>query len=349
MKIEKKILAAVKENDIENVSKLIKTGVNINYQDISGRTALHLACFNRNIKMIDLLLSSGANPEIKDIHKRIPVFAYYSSPWGANDSKASITEKQFEMIQYFFEKKLLDLNTPYGGETLLTKAASSFNTSRPPERLLAILNWLLLGGADPNLPASGIEYPLHKACQSRGEFEKIKILIKNGANVNVVNENGDTPFHSLLKSGFIGEGKVRKTEINKLLKSSKLLIEAGANCSIKGEYDKTVSDYAAMWKYWEILAILPYIENTALLHCDQYYGENSLKTLKLLLTKKLNINHTDKNGNTALHISSANGIRPYVELLLQSNIDISLRNNQNKTALDLATEYNRKEIINLFN
>ena len=55
-----------------------------------------------------------------------------------------------------------------------------------------------------------------------------------------------------------------------------------------------------------------------------------------------------QNGNTPLHVAALNGQTEIVKLLLeQPGLDTTLKNNEGKTAADLAQEKNFTEIITL--
>ncbi|HOJ49216.1 MAG TPA: ankyrin repeat domain-containing protein [Spirochaetota bacterium] len=59
-KMEDDFIDAVKTNDLERTKSLIHQGVNINYKDKDGFTALHHAVINNNLKMINLILRENS-------------------------------------------------------------------------------------------------------------------------------------------------------------------------------------------------------------------------------------------------------------------------------------------------
>ena len=54
---------ACKNGYVEFVKDLLNLGVDINKQDIDGKTALHIA---KNIEIVKLLIEAGANPNFQD-------------------------------------------------------------------------------------------------------------------------------------------------------------------------------------------------------------------------------------------------------------------------------------------
>jgi len=60
------------------------------------------------------------------------------------------------------------------------------------------------------------------------------------------------------------------------------------------------------------------------------------------LIKEAPVNEVDKDNNTALHYAVESNSVPIVEFLLKNGADISMKNKNNKTPLDLAKEGNQK-------
>jgi uncharacterized protein len=108
-----------------------------------------------------------------------------------------------------------------------------------------VARYLILKGADVNLPSeNGYQvYPIHSAVA--GNFVSIsKMLIENGANVNVVQTLGVTPLHSAAQNGSI--------EI------IIYLLEKGANVEARMEGGKLPTDLAKERGFEEIAEILDF-------------------------------------------------------------------------------------------
>lgn len=65
---------SVIENDISKLKDLISAGMDLNAQDDNGWTGLHFAAQDSNIEILSLLLKSGANPNLIDIHGNGPLW-----------------------------------------------------------------------------------------------------------------------------------------------------------------------------------------------------------------------------------------------------------------------------------
>nr|WP_294894022.1 ankyrin repeat domain-containing protein [uncultured Pedobacter sp.] len=106
-----------------------------------------------------------------------------------------------------------------------------------------VARYLVLKGADVNLPSkNGFNvFPLHSAVA--GNFVSVsKMLIENGAEVNIVQQSGLTPLHSAAQNG----------NIELII----LLLEKGANVDTRMEGGKLAADLAKEKGYNEIAEIL---------------------------------------------------------------------------------------------
>ena len=93
-----------------------------------------------------------------------------------------------------------------------------------------------------------------------------------------------------------------------------------------------------------------------LLTLDEYYLEcarfgelNDLKNAMKDADSKFNVNITDFNGNTALHMSCSNGFLDVVKYLIEElKVDINPKNKSNSTPLSWAALNGQKEVVKYF-
>jgi ankyrin repeat protein len=106
-----------------------------------------------------------------------------------------------------------------------------------------IARYLVLKGADVNLPANNAfkVFPLHAA--AAGNYTNIcRMLLENGAVVNVVQQSGITPLHSAAQNG----------NIELII----MLLEKGALVDVRMEGGKLPADLAKDKGFLEIAEIL---------------------------------------------------------------------------------------------
>ncbi|MRX46017.1 ankyrin repeat domain-containing protein [Pedobacter puniceum] len=106
-----------------------------------------------------------------------------------------------------------------------------------------IARYLVLKGADVNLPANNSfkVFPLHSA--AAGNYTNIcRMLLENGAAVNVVQQSGITPLHSAAQNG----------NIELII----MLLEKGALVDVRMEGGKLPADLARDKGFLEIAEIL---------------------------------------------------------------------------------------------
>src|SRR5690606_14503779 len=106
-----------------------------------------------------------------------------------------------------------------------------------------IVRYLLLKGADPNLPShNGYRvFPLHAAVSANYDIVA-KMLVEAGAEVNVLQTSNVSPLHHAAQNG----------NIEMLI----LLLEKGAHVQIKNDTGQTPSDLARERGHLEIAKIL---------------------------------------------------------------------------------------------
>lgn len=52
--------------DVDTMKSLLQRGLPVNSGDYDGRTTLHLASLEGNVKVLEVLLSAGADPNRRD-------------------------------------------------------------------------------------------------------------------------------------------------------------------------------------------------------------------------------------------------------------------------------------------
>ncbi|EJR46502.1 hypothetical protein IIM_04640 [Bacillus cereus VD107] len=127
-----------------------------------------------------------------------------------------------------------------------------------------------------------------------GDTETAMKLIKDGANINVEGDNGETPVLAATYQNHV--------------ETAKALIDAGADIEIQDEKQSNPFLYASREGYKDIV--------------------------KLLINAGANTKETTRSGGTALTSASERGhVEVVKELLEHTDIDVNYKNNRGGTAL----------------
>lgn len=142
-----------------------------------------------------------------------------------------------------------------------------------------------------------------------GNTSAIKMLLQMKANLEQKNKFGDTALALAVS--------------NDQETAARMLIAAGAKVDV---------------------AVLSENKDTLLITA----AKSSEKTTRLILSKNKNvINQTNALGNTALIESIMAGYTNTAKSLIQNGADVSIKNKQGKTALDISKELKNKALISL--
>ena len=160
------ILQALKLNKFSEAEQLIINGHQINEQDESGLSSLHIATLKGNSAIVHRLLEAGSNPNIRTTTD--PEY----------DDEEDLGDDANETIM----NKLRGL----GNKTPLHIAAK--------EGFYDIAQLLIAYGADTNILDAGLCTPLHWSA-NRGDLKFVRLLLENKSNPNARDLAWSTPLH----------------------------------------------------------------------------------------------------------------------------------------------------------
>ena len=150
----------------------------------------------------------------------------------------------------------------------------------------------------------------------------VQLLIDNGANVNIINNDGSTPLFLAVQYGL--------TEI------VQLLIDSGANVNHKSSLLHTAAyknDHKMLkillkWKPYDINVIDEVSGSTPLFYAIQSRGRGLKQkiTVQILIDGGANINFVKDSGNSPLISAAHEGLVEIVQLLIDSGANVNFVN-----------------------
>jgi ankyrin repeat protein len=200
-----------------------------------------------------------------------------------------------------------------------------------------LVEYLLDQGAQTDAQNNDGRIPLHLASQ-RGHVNVMKLLLNRGRTKTEDNW-GLTPLH---RAAYKGQKE-----------AVQVLLEAGFDPNSRNNHHSTPLHSAARGGHNDVIDLL--IEKNADIKAVNIYKKTCLHeaatkgctdTVRhLVKLYKDIVDAVDKEGQTALHLSAEKNYFTIVQALVEAKANISLTDNYRKTALDVATENKRKEIV----
>jgi ankyrin repeat protein len=206
---------------------------------------------------------------------------------------------------------------------------------------------------------------LHVACRNN-HYQIIKLLLESNANINDVTYDNMTPLHIACEYGnyecvkiILDTPTINKDLLfqynpmyivakNNNLNILKLLIEKYPDYINRTFADSSTPLYIACQNgNIDIAAYL--FENGAnstikynsytplFLACQK----NNIQIVKILLADVMSINEVNKNGNIPLHVALNNGYEDLIKLLIRRGSDLSIKNNNGKSCMDIINGSNK--------
>ncbi|XP_056020573.1 E3 ubiquitin-protein ligase MIB2-like [Ostrea edulis] len=329
------IFKAAGQGDLQTVKEIIRKYPDAVDRIHDGTTALQISCYEGHVDVVEFLLKSKANPNVKDSDGDCPL--HYSAH--GNEPKAMETLlKNGAVVNLENKKRQTPLHISVG--------KSSHECVKV----------LLEHKANPSLKDDNDDTAMHDAISQNQPNIVKDVLGSPLANYKEINTNS---FNVLQWATM----KNSKVAVDTILKKNTKIVD-----------DKTTDDFtalhlAAVNDYVEIASALitrggcdknarDKSNRTPLIICVAQRHE---RTMEVLIAAGCDVNAEDSNGNTALHVAQIpNILSMFVQTkskgdknvdtkilcaLLEAKADIYIKNLEGKSPLDLADDERSKQFM----
>ncbi len=322
---------AIQDNESEVIDILIANGAQVNAKNNNDNTPLHYA--GKSQEITALLINKGADVNAKNNQGITPLHnvrqAEVATILIAHGADINAQDKKGKTPLHY----LVINDSQSAAELLINEGANvnaKDNNNQTPldyVRSQEMAKLMISSGAkfgDSYVSANSGKYSLLHEAVALGNKNLIELLIANGANVNVQDEDGNTPLH-------YGKDNQETTQ---------LLIANGADVNAKNKEGNTSLHQTKNPKVAQLL-----IANGADINAKNKWGftpifTTSKSVAKLLFTQGANLKSTkvnakDSDGSTPLHYAK---LTKLTVILIADGADVNARDSYGETPLHYARD-----------
>lgn len=212
---------AVQEHHVDMARRLLEQGANMETVDASGEPPLLIATRLRDSAMVELLLTEGARVDARDAR------------YGQTALMLAVREGNVALVQ-----RLLTAGADVNAQSLAGEEHRRVLPSEVPVGTSQGVGINRSGLPDRGMryPITGMKTPLLFATRE-GNFELVKLLIAQGADIETADANGITPLiNAILNYSIVS---VKRAPQSDHFKIAQYLIDAGANVNAQDWYGQT--------------------------------------------------------------------------------------------------------------
>ncbi len=316
------IINAAYHGNFSLMEKILDSGVDVNFIDSKGNSALFAASLSGKKNMVRLLLNNGADTNLKNKNKNKKTPIITASMKGHTDIVKIL-------LEYGTDPNVVGLN-----KITALQSAVAMNHKD-------IVKLLLKHGVNTELKSKDGLTALHIAIIKK-YISIAKLLIENKANVHAKDDKGILALH--MAAGISGGHRIVT-----------LLIEKGANIdakSLRGVTALALSVHKDNPKSTMVLinkgADLYVEDDRGLTVLHDIVVKEKIELVELLIRKGVSFNIGTRNQNiTPLMLAVHSKNLKITKILLESGVEIDAQNEVGFTALHSAVDYGNQEITEL--
>lgn len=179
---------------------------------------------------------------------------------------------------------------------------------------------------------------LYEAAE-KGDFDRVRKFISEGADVNAKDGAGDAPLH--------------KAIWNKNFEIARYLVEKGADVNAKGKNGQTPLSVAAYIGQWKMTYIPEEARRREPTTQEAITGplwtpyEGQFEIIKFLVEAGANLNVQVEEGLTPLIVATGKGYFQIVEYFVSKGANVNLKNNAGISPLHFASAKGHIQIVKL--
>jgi len=227
-------LSAVSGGDVDETRNLLNDGVDINCANVDGLTALHQACIDENVELVELLVNNGAYLDARDDEGWTPLHAAASA--GNVEIAQLLIDNSADLLAVNNEGEIpVDLAEEKEMEEFLEdemdKLGVELDEIRNQEEKIMMedaTSWLNSKNIDEIYNFQGAS-SLHVAA-AKGYHKVMRLLLQAGCDVNIKDKDGWSPLHAAVHW--------------EQQQAAEILTEAGADFSVRNNIGQTPVDIA---------------------------------------------------------------------------------------------------------
>lgn len=289
-------LVSKDRNYIKLMGILIENGLAIDRTDAQGKTVLYKEVERENYDTIDFLVAAGADVNVQDKDGKTVLFdAVMKGPSNMNMIDHLLAKGADIDLQDFNERTIIDDLVEAVLITMNHKKPSSkrFLDLQENADYFSLLKKMLLFKPKINRPRKDGRTLIFDLVVENN-LELIKLVVNAGSDLNVEDNNRNTPLSYLIDEGL----KItNQREKEQFLERLVFLLKFRVDTSTIDKDGRTIYHKAVM--------------------------ANDMEVVEKLLTKKTNLNIKDKQGRTALHHTQWKGNYKIARLLIAAGADIN--------------------------